>query len=76
MILLPLKSKEFKKFLKCERPMPHRTSEAVAIIADNYWAALSAKKAVKVQWDNGDLAKTLTTSAYLKNVLKQLLKKV
>jgi isoquinoline 1-oxidoreductase beta subunit len=61
-----LKIKGVQKVLKCERPMPHRTSEAVAIIADNYWAALSAKKAVKVQWDNGDLAKTLTTSAYFK----------
>lgn len=61
-----LKIKGVQKVLKCERPMPHRTAEAVAIIADNYWAALSAKKAVKVQWDNGDLAKTHNTSVYFK----------
>ena len=61
-----LKIKGVQKVVKCERPMPHRTAEAVAIIADNYWAALSAKKAVKVQWDNGDLAKTHNTSFYFK----------
>lgn len=61
-----LKIKGVQKVLKCERPMPHRTAEAVAIIADNYWAALSAKKVIKVQWDNGDLAKTHNTAVYYK----------
>ena len=61
-----LKIKGVQKVLRCPRPMPHRTSEAVAVIADNYWAALSAKKSVKITWDNGDLAKTMTTDAYFK----------
>ena len=61
-----LKIKGVQKVLKCERPMPHRTAEAVAIIADNFWAALSAKRAVKVQWENGDIPQTMTTEAYFK----------
>lgn len=59
-----LKIKGVQQVMKCPRPMPHRTSEAVAIIADTYWAALSAKKSVKVTWDNADLAQTLTTDRY------------
>ena len=61
-----LKIKGVQKVIRCERPMPHRKSEAVAIVASNYWAALSAKKAVKIEWDNGNLANTLTTEAYFK----------
>lgn len=50
--------------VKTERPMPHRTSEAVAVIATNWWAALKGKKALKVQWDNGNYDKTLSTEKY------------
>jgi len=32
------------KVMKAERSMPHRTSEAVAVIATNWWAALKGKK--------------------------------
>jgi isoquinoline 1-oxidoreductase subunit beta len=49
--------------IKAERQMPHRTADAVAIIATNYWAALKGKKALKVNWYNGDLSK-LDTNAY------------
>ena len=49
--------------LKAERQMPHRTSEAVAVIATNFWAAQKGKKALKVTWDNGDLSK-MTTNNY------------
>jgi isoquinoline 1-oxidoreductase beta subunit len=28
--------------------------EGVAVVADNYWAALQGRKALKVEWDNGD----------------------
>lgn len=61
-----LKIKGVQKVIRCERTMPHRKSEAVAIVASNYWAALSAKKVVKIEWDNGQLAETLTTDAYFK----------
>lgn len=50
--------------MKCERPMPHRKAEAVAVIATNWWAALKGRKALKVQWDNGDLEKNMTTDKY------------
>lgn len=50
--------------VKTERPMPHRKSEAVAVIATNWWAALKGKKALKVQWDNGNYDKTLSTQKY------------
>ncbi|GAB3513409.1 xanthine dehydrogenase family protein molybdopterin-binding subunit [Emticicia fontis] len=50
--------------VKTERPMPHRTSEAVAVIATNWWAALKGKKALKVQWDNGNYDKTVSTQKY------------
>lgn len=50
--------------VRAERPMPHRTAEAVAVIATNWWAALKGKKALQVTWDHGDLPQTLTTADY------------
>ncbi|HYG38457.1 MAG TPA: molybdopterin cofactor-binding domain-containing protein [Cytophagales bacterium] len=40
--------------LKCERPMPHRKSESVAVIADNYFSAIQGRKALQVTWDDGE----------------------
>lgn len=51
------------KVMKAERPMPHRKSEAVAVIATNWWAALKGKKALNVTWDNSGLDK-MTTDSY------------
>jgi isoquinoline 1-oxidoreductase beta subunit len=50
--------------VRTERPMPHRKSEAVAVIATNWWAALKGKKALKIQWDNVDYEKTVSTQKY------------
>lgn len=58
------KIKGVLKVVKTERTMPHRTSEAVAVIGTNWWAALKGKKALKVDWDNGDYEKTLSTEKY------------
>jgi len=58
------KVKGVLKVMKTERTMPHRTSEAVAVIATNYWAALKGRKALKVKWDNGDFEKTVNTAKY------------
>ncbi len=55
------------KVMKAERPMPHRTSEAVAVIATNWWAALKAKKALNVTWDNSGLDKMTTDSYFAKS---------
>ncbi len=63
-----MKMKGVIKVMKCERPMPHRIAEAVAVIADNYWAALSAKKAVKVQWDSAGYDQSMTTAGYVKKM--------
>jgi isoquinoline 1-oxidoreductase subunit beta len=59
-----LKVSGVTQVIRCERQMPHRTSEAVAVIATNWWAAMKGRKALKVTWDNGDLEKTMTTDNY------------
>jgi isoquinoline 1-oxidoreductase beta subunit len=51
------------RVMKAERPMPHRKSEAVAVIATNWWAALKGKKALKITWDNSGY-ENMTTDAY------------
>jgi isoquinoline 1-oxidoreductase beta subunit len=51
------------KVMRAERPMPHRKSEAVAVIASNWWAALKGKKALKVTWDSSGYD-TMSTATY------------
>jgi isoquinoline 1-oxidoreductase beta subunit len=58
------KVKGVLQVIKTERTMPHRTSDAVAVVATNWWAALKGKQALKVNWDNGNYAKTLDTASY------------
>ncbi|WP_221391286.1 molybdopterin cofactor-binding domain-containing protein [Dyadobacter sp. NIV53] len=58
------KVKGVLRVMRTERTMPHRTSEAVAVIATNYWAALKGRKALSVKWDNGDYDKTVNTANY------------
>jgi isoquinoline 1-oxidoreductase subunit beta len=52
--------------VKTQRPMPHRRSDAVAVIATNFWAAQKGRKVLDIQWDNGSLASTLSTDVYFK----------
>jgi isoquinoline 1-oxidoreductase beta subunit len=59
-----MKIKGVLQVVKTERTMPHRTSEAVAVVATNWWAALKAKKALVVQWDNAGLEKSISTAGY------------
>jgi isoquinoline 1-oxidoreductase beta subunit len=61
-----------KKVVKTERKMPHRAVEAVAVVADTYWAALKARKALKIQWD-AEGSDKISTDAYYAN-LRQLAK--
>jgi isoquinoline 1-oxidoreductase beta subunit len=58
------KVKGVLQVIKTERTMPHRSAEAVAVVATNWWAALKGKKALRVKWDNADYEKTLTTASY------------
>jgi isoquinoline 1-oxidoreductase subunit beta len=57
------KIKGVKYVLKTERAMPHKTVEAVAVVADNYWAALKGRKALKIKWDAQGSDK-ISTDAY------------
>ncbi|MGA0555018.1 molybdopterin cofactor-binding domain-containing protein [Larkinella sp. VNQ87] len=52
-----------KAVVKTERPMPHRTSEAVAVLATNYWAALQGRRALKITWDKAGY-ESMTTERY------------
>ena len=47
-----LKVKGVIKTLKAERVLGKNRYEGVAVIAENYWAALKGRKALKVQWDH------------------------
>jgi len=46
-----LKVKGVVRTVKAERVLGKNRYEGVAVIADNYWAALKGRKALKVQWD-------------------------
>jgi isoquinoline 1-oxidoreductase subunit beta len=59
-----MKIKGVKFIVKTERKMPHKTVEAVAVVADNYWSALKGRKALKIKWEKEDLSKMSTYSYY------------
>lgn len=52
--------KGVKFVLKTQREVFGEVRVGVAVIADNYWAAVQGRKMLEVQWDNGDL-ETWTT---------------
>ncbi|AUD02297.1 xanthine dehydrogenase family protein molybdopterin-binding subunit [Spirosoma pollinicola] len=47
-----LKIKGVQKAVKVERVVGKNRYEGIAIIADNYWAAMQGRKALKVTWDH------------------------
>ncbi|HXB06136.1 MAG TPA: molybdopterin cofactor-binding domain-containing protein, partial [Puia sp.] len=47
-----LKVKGVIKTVKAERVLGKNRYEGIAVIAENYWAALKGRKALKVQWDH------------------------
>jgi isoquinoline 1-oxidoreductase beta subunit len=44
-----------KYVLKTDREVWGQKREGVAVVAENYWAALEGRKALEITWDNGDL---------------------
>jgi len=44
-----------KHVFKTKRDVMGFTREAVAVLADTYWAAVQGRKALMIKWDNGDL---------------------
>ena len=50
--------------LRCERAMIYRTTDSVAVIASNWWAAKRGSDALKATWDNSGLDKTLHNEEY------------
>ena len=41
-----------KGVFRTERTLPHKKVEGVAIVATSYWAAVKARQALQVEWDN------------------------
>lgn len=39
------------KVFAVKRPLDKHTSEGVAVVAENYWAALKARKALEIEWN-------------------------
>ena len=56
--------KGVQKVVRCKRTMPHRQSDAVAVVASTWWAAQKGRSLLNVKWDDGQLALTQTTDAY------------
>ena len=61
-----MKVKGVKYVLKTERKLAHNTPEAVAVVADNYWAALKGRKALKITWDEADVEQFSTDKYFEK----------
>ena len=60
----------FKMAIKGERKLPYKALESVAVLADNYWAALQGRKALKIQWDNGNYPAEMDSGKYSSKLLE------
>jgi isoquinoline 1-oxidoreductase subunit beta len=61
-----------RDIFQSERPFFGKSFQAVAVVADNYFAATKARKLLDIQWDNGDFEKVSTESIF--NGYKELAK--
>lgn len=62
-----------KHIIKVQMPVFDTIREGIAIVADNTWAALQARKALKVEWDTTGFEHVDTAGLY--NRMKEDLKK-
>ncbi|MCK8491928.1 molybdopterin-dependent oxidoreductase [Spirosoma sp. RP8] len=67
-----LKVKGVRQVVKVERVVGYNRYEGVAVVADNYWAALKGRKALTVKWDNQN-HETFNTVSF-ENSLRELAK--
>ncbi|MEN9612660.1 MAG: hypothetical protein RLZZ628_3474, partial [Bacteroidota bacterium] len=58
-----MKVEGVKQVFKSERPLPYKTLEGVAVLANTYWAALQGRKKLNVVWENSDY-QSVTTEKY------------
>lgn len=56
--------------IKTERKMPHKAVEAVAVVADTYWAAVKARRALEIEWDNAGFDQISTDDYFAKTHAK------
>ena len=56
-----LKVPGVQKVVKIQRMLGKNKYDAVAVVADNYWAARQGRLALNAKWDNGDLVKFNST---------------
>ncbi|MDH5399971.1 MAG: molybdopterin-dependent oxidoreductase, partial [Cyclobacteriaceae bacterium] len=61
-----LKVPGVKQVLKTKRVVWGHEREGVAVLADSYWAAEQGRKALKVEWDNGDAERHSTEKIFEK----------
>jgi isoquinoline 1-oxidoreductase beta subunit len=56
--------KGVRHVIRSERKLNKNTYQGVAVLADNYWAALQGRKSLKIEWDNADYDKINTKDLY------------
>lgn len=59
-----------RHLIKTERKMPHKAVEAVAVVADTYWAAVKARRALEIEWDNAGFDQISTDDYFAKTHAK------
>lgn len=63
-----LKVSGVKKVLKTTHFYPGGSTEAVAVVASNYWSALKASRLLNIQWDHSAVKGTLNSDKYFNDM--------
>ncbi len=65
-----LKVSGVKNIIKTKGFYPGGSTDAVSVVATNYWSALKASRLLNIKWDNGNLNETLNTEKYMADMYK------